>query len=286
MRHAPQDRLSIDEAVEERIRRRDRIRYGLAFGGAVLLHASTALGLVYWEPPERVAPPGEMIITFDLEAAALSDVQADQAGVAAESAPQILQPPTPPEEEVKEEEVVEEAEPAPEPIVEEEVAEVPKAEVAEVVIAPKPKKRERERERERAKEKEKEKEKPKPKRKPKPKPAPSSQAAASASTKKSEVSGRGASASPSEINAYAGRVRAAIERRKSKPSSAGSASGTAHLSFTITRSGGISGLWLSRSSGNAALDGAARGAVASAGIPAIPESLPAPMSFGVPINFR
>jgi protein TonB len=263
---AGQRSLKIAHLPEDRLVRRDRRRFGLAFGTAVLLHASTALGFVYWEPTDPVAPPGDMIITFDLEAAALSDAKAQQAGVAQESAPQAPQPPTPPEEKVKEEEIVEEIEPEPAPELKEEVAEVPKAEVAEVVIAPKKEKKE--------------------KQKPKPKPAVDSQAAAAPAVRKSDVSGIGASASPSEINAYAGRVRAAIERKKSKPASAGSSSGTVHLAFTITSSGGVVGLRLSRSSGNGALDGAARAAVASAGIPPIPPGLPSPMNFGVPINFR
>lgn len=264
MRHAPQDHAGIVQAVEDRLRRRERIGYVLAFGGAILLHASTALSLVYWEPPEPVAPPGDMVITFDMEPAALSDAKADHAGKAQESAPQTPQPPTPPEEKVKEEEVVEEVEPTPEPVLKEEVAEVPKAEMAEVVIAPKQQK--------------------KKEQKPKPKPAVASQATAPASTRKSDVGGIGASASPSEINAYAGRVRAAIERRKSKPG--GSPSGTSYVSFAISRSGGISGVRLTKSSGSAALDGAARAAVAGASIPPIPEGLPAPMSFGVPIYFK
>jgi periplasmic protein TonB len=246
--------------------RRDRLYYGLAFAGAILLHASTALSFSFWEPPEPIAPPGDMVITFDLEPAALSDENANQAGVAAQSAPQTPSPPTPPEEEVKEEEVVEEIEPTPEPIVKEEVAEVPKAEEAEVVITPKQEK--------------KEKKKPKPK----PKPAEPSPAAASAAKPKAEVAGLGASASRTEINAYAGRVRAAIERNKKVPG--GGAKGTAFLAFTITRAGGVTGLRLSRSSGAAALDSAARTAVASANLPPIPDGLPAPMNFGVPINFR
>jgi protein TonB len=259
--------LRIAPRPEDRLVRRDRLRIGLAFGGAVLLHASTALSFVYWNPADPVAPPGDMIITFDLEAAALSDAQADQAGVAEESAPEAPQPPAPAEEELKEEEeVVEEPEPEPVPELKEEIVEVPKAEEAEVVIAPKKEKKE--------------------KKKPKPKPVVQSQAAAAPAIKKSDVSGIGASASPSEINAYAGRVRAAIERKKNKPAGAGNASGTAHLAFTITSSGGIVGLRLSRSSGNSALDGAARAAVASAGIPPIPPGLPTPMNFGVPINFR
>ena len=249
-------------AREERLVRRDRLRLGLAFGGAVLLHASTALGLVYWEPPEPAAPPGEMVIVFDLEVAAASDAQADHTGKTEPLAAQAPQP-TPPEEDVKEEEVVEEIEPTPEPLVEEDVAQVPKAEEAEVIIAPKEKKK---------------------KEKKKPKPVAPSQAATSAAKPKADVAGKGASASPSEINAYLARVRAAIERSKKTP--VGGGKGVAYVAATITRSGGISGLRVARSSGIPALDSAARATVASASIPPIPEGLPASMSFGVPINFR
>lgn len=254
-------------ATEERRERRDRLYYGLAFGGAILLHASTAFSLVYWEPPEPVAPPGEMVISLDLEAAAMSDAQADTAGTKNQTVEQTPSPPTPPEEEVKEEEVVEEVEPTPEPVVEEEVAEVPKAKEAEVVITPKKEKKEK-------------------KKKPRPAPAPPSQAAASAVKPKADVGGTGASASPSEINAYTSRVRAAIERKKSKPAAAGNATGTAHYYIVITRSGGVANARLSRSSGTPALDGAARAAVMSAAIPPIPEGLPATMTFGVPIRFQ
>lgn len=251
---------------EDRLVRRDRLRLGLAFGGAVLLHASTALGLVYWEPPETINAPGEMTITIDLASAA-SETQADHAGLAKETPVETPQPPTPPEQETKEEEdVVEEPLPTPEPELKEEVAEVPKAEKAEVIIAPKPVKQE--------------------KKKPKPKPTPPTQTAAASREKPSDVSGLGASASATELNAFKARVRAAIERRKSKPASAGSANGTAHLAFTITGAGSIVGLRLSRSSGNTALDGAARAAVASASIPPIPEGLASTMNFTVPINFR
>lgn len=252
-------------AREERLARRDRLRLGLAFGGAVLLHASTALGLVYWEPPEPVAPPGEMVITLNLEAASFSNAQeVEKAGMKDESVPQTPQPPTPPEEELKEKEVVEEVEPTPEPVVEEDVAEVPKAEETEVIISPKEKKKE--------------------KKKPKPKPAAPSQAAASVAKPKADVSGTGASASATELNAYSGRVRAAVERVKKAPT--GGAKGTAHVAFTITRSGGVTGLRLSQSSGIPALDSAARAAIASANIPPIPDGLPAPIPFGVPIRFK
>jgi periplasmic protein TonB len=244
-----------------------RLRYGLAFGGAILLHASTAFSLVYWEPPEPIAPPGEMVITLNLEAAAMSDAKEDRAGMKDQSVEQTPpQPPTPPEEETKDEEAVEEIEPTPEPIVEEEIAEVPKAKEAEVVIAPKEEKKKKE-------------------QKPKPKPAAPSQAAASSAKPKANVSGTGASASPSEINAYTSRVRAAIEQRKSKPPSAGNASGTAHYYVVISRSGAITSVRLSRSSGTPSLDGAARSAVMSASIPPIPEGIPAPITFGVPIRF-
>ena len=103
---------------------------------------------------------------------------------------------------------------------------------------------------------------------------------------RADIGGSGARASPSEIAQYVGRVRAAIERNKRYPASAGGAEGLAHIAFTVTKSGAITGLRLTRSSGNPALDSAARNAVASASIPPIPEGLPGSMNLGAPISFR
>jgi protein TonB len=242
-----------------------RLRYGLAFGGALLLHASTAFGLVYWEPPQPVAPPGEMVVTLSLEAANFSNAQeVEKSGMKDETMAQTPQPPTPPEEETKEKEVVEEVEPTPEPLVEEKTAEVPKAKEAEVIISPKEQKKE--------------------KKKVRPAPAIQSHAAASTAKPKADVAGLGASASPTELNAYAARVRSAVERNKKPPMS--TVKGVAYIAFNITRSGGITGLRMARSSGVPELDSAARATIASAGFPPIPDALPAPLPFGVPVTFN
>lgn len=258
---------------DDLLRRKDRKRIAAAFVGAILLHASFALGFVNLQS-EPVAPPGEMVITVDLAPAMVSEAAGSSPAEAAESVPQEQTPPEPerpPEEvveEVKPEPLPEEpVEPEPEVVEEQKVEPPPPAEKAEVVVPTKPR--------------------PKPKPTPKPKPKPqTSQAASTTSAQRADIGGSGARATPNEINKYAGRVRAAIERKKSRPSSANGASGIAHVAFTITRSGGVTALRLTRSSGDAALDGAARAAVMAANIPPIPDSLPAAINIGVPIRFK
>jgi protein TonB len=251
-------------AVEDRLRRRDSRRFALAFAGAVLLHASTALSLTFWQPAEPVAPPGEMVITIDLAPAVMSTATAQNAGEAVESAPQKETPPEPPAP-TPEEEVVEELpEPTPEPA-KEEIIDPPKAEKAAVVLSPKKKQAK--------------------KKKEAPKPVAPSQAATASNTAKAQVGGTGASAKPSELADYIGRVRALLDRRKRYPASAGGVSGTSGLRFTVNRSGHVTGWTLTRSSGNAALDGATRAMIQGASFPPIPEGLPASLTVGVPVRF-
>lgn len=295
MRLAYDEELRLAEVkdLEERLRVSNRRRIQIAFAGAVLLHASTALGLVSWET-EPVAPPGEMVITIDLAPAMMSAEAEPIAGQSAESAPQQETPPEP--EPTPEEEVVEEEPPPPEPVqeepppepveveekieeppppepveVEESIEPPPPAEEAEVVVAPKPKPRPKNL---------------KPKPKPKPKPPAPAQAASSARAKKADVGGSGARANPSDLAKYIGRLRSALERRKRYPAAAGGASGTASLRFTVNRNGQVTGFTLTRSSGNPALDAAARAMVQGANLPAIPEGLPNSITVGVPVNFR
>lgn len=82
-------------------------------------------------------------------------------------------------------------------------------------------------------------------------------------------------------------IRARIERRKSYPSAAGRASGSVSLSLTVGASGQLLGASVSRSSGNAALDAAALGAVRKAGpFPAAPQGLgKASYSFSLALKF-
>jgi protein TonB len=158
-------------------------------------------------------------------------------------------------------------EPEPEAVEEQKIEPPPPAEKAEVVMPPKPKP------------------KPKPKSPPKPKPqAP--QAASASNTPRADIAGSGARASPSEINRYSARVRAAVERNKRVPSVAGGAKGRVHIAITISRSGGVTGLRIAGSSGNPALDAAARQAVATANIPPIPDGLPDTFNMGIPITYN
>lgn len=288
MRRPDPDEMRPDPLeAETRLRRRDGRRLGMAFAGALMLHASLALAFVTWET-EPVAPPGEMVITIDLAPAVASAATEPVAGQAAASAPQQQTPPEPqPEPEpVEPEPVVEEPPPLPEPVEEEvvkeeppppepeapeaEIAEPPPpAEKAEVVVAPK-----------------KEKPKAKPRPTPKPKPAAAAQAAAASSDRRADVGGSGAKASPSDLAKYIGRLRSALERSKRYPASANGASGTASLRFTVDRSGNVTGYTLTRSSGNAALDAATRAMIKSANLPPIPDGLPNSITVGVPVNFR
>jgi protein TonB len=267
-------------ALEDRIRRMDSRRLIFAFAGALVLHASTGIAFISWSP-EPVTPPGEMVITIDLAPAVASAATEPIAGETAQSAPQQVSPPEP--EPVEQEELVEEIkpdplppeevpkpiEPEPETVKQEAIEPPPPAEKAEVVVAPaKPKP------------------KPKPKAKLKPTPPAPAQAARSASTQRADIGGSGARASPSDIAKYIGRLRAALERNKRYPASAGGASGTASLRFTVNRAGAVTSYTLTRSSGNAALDAATRAMVQGANLPPIPEDLPGSITVGVPVNFR
>jgi protein TonB len=205
-----------------------------------------------------------MVITVDLEPAVMSTATAQNSGQTEQSAPSPESPPEPPSP-TPEEKVVEDVpEPTPEPA-KEEIVDPPKAEEAEVVVAPKKKKQEQ--------------------KKAAPKPVAPSQAATAANVAKAQVGGSGASASPSDLANYIGRLRALLDRRKHYPASAGGASGTAAVRFTVNRSGQVTAWTLTRSSGNAALDGAARAMIQGASLPPIPEGLPASLTVGVPVRF-
>jgi protein TonB len=82
-------------------------------------------------------------------------------------------------------------------------------------------------------------------------------------------------------------IRARIEKRKRYPSAADGASGTVTVRLTIARSGALTGLSIVGSSGNPALDEAAKKAVRSAGrFPAAPKGLPQDSyNFTLPMRF-
>lgn len=260
---------------EDFFRRKDKQRVAAAFVGAILLHSSLAFAFVNLQA-DSVEPPGDLVITVDLAPAMVSDAIADKPP--AEASEPVPQEETPPEPEIPEE-VVEDvkpeplpeepAEPEPEVVEEQKIEPPPPVEKAEVVMPAKPKP----------------KPKPKPKSKPKPKPqAP--QAASATNAPRADIAGSGARASPSEIAKYSGRVRAAVERNKRIPSVSRGVTGRVHIVITISRSGSVTGLRIARSSGNAALDAAARQAVATANIPPIPDGLPDAFNIGVPITYN
>lgn len=96
-------------------------------------------------------------------------------------------------------------------------------------------------------------------------------------------SGKGrASASQGDILSYAALVRARVAANR--PSGSGQ-NGTVVVSFGISSSGGITHVSISRSSGSATLDNAARSAVRSAG-PFPPPPNGAGRSFSVPFHFQ
>lgn len=106
-------------------------------------------------------------------------------------------------------------------------------------------------------------------------------AAAGGKGKKSE-GGSGASSK------YPGQVQVRVSRATRYPASAKGSNGEAHVTFTVAANGGISGIKLSRSSGNAALDDAALAAVERAApFPPIPEDAGrSSWTFTVPVAFR
>ena len=82
-------------------------------------------------------------------------------------------------------------------------------------------------------------------------------------------------------------IRSRIERRKTYPSAARGAAGTVTVRLTVSRSGQLGAVTVTKSSGNAALDQAATRAVTSARkFPAAPKGLTdASYSFTLPITF-
>ena len=140
---------------------------------------------------------------------------------------------------------------------------------------------------------------PKPK-KPAEKPAPKPQQQASlgnggadnadSQAKKAAAGGKGkkAEGGSGASSKYPGQVQVRVSRATRYPASAKGSNGEAHVTFTVAANGGISGVKLSRSSGNAALDDAALAAVERAApFPPIPEDAGrSSWTFTVPVAFR
>lgn len=109
------------------------------------------------------------------------------------------------------------------------------------------------------------------------------------------MAGTGASDTASLSNArvadltrqWGNRLRARIERRKSKPRGS-HGTGTAHVRFVVTADGRVTSISLARSSGIAAYDEAALNAVKRAGrLPKAPKGIgDGPFPFTLPLEFR
>lgn len=122
----------------------------------------------------------------------------------------------------------------------------------------------------------------KPKPQPKPKPSAPSAAQKSAGQGQTGAAGAAATKSPSLSQSqarsltaqWAGQILSRIERKKRFPPSARGRSGAVSLTLTVAANGTLQSAQISRSSGHAALDGAAMQAVQRAGrLPAAPAAL-------------
>ncbi len=97
--------------------------------------------------------------------------------------------------------------------------------------------------------------------------------------------GRKKAAGRAVIANYRGRVQSHLSRYKRSPG--GGRRGRTVVSFTILRSGGVTGVRLVRSSGNQAIDRASLSMVRRASpFPAIPAGGPSRMRFSVPVSYR
>ena len=118
-------------------------------------------------------------------------------------------------------------------------------------------------------------------------PAPRTSAPPRVERQAQAASAASAGATASAIDSYNQRVRAHLMRFHQYPSAANGQRGVARLSFTLSRSGQVSGSRLGGSSGVAALDAQAMAMIRQASpFPAIPSEVPqGSMSFSIPVEF-
>ena len=118
-------------------------------------------------------------------------------------------------------------------------------------------------------------------------PAPRTSAPPRVERQAQAASAASAGATASAIASYNQRVRAHLMRFHQYPSAANGQRGVARLSFTLSRSGQVSGSRLGGSSGVAALDAQAMAMIRQASpFPAIPPEVPqGSMSFSNPVEF-
>ena len=137
---------------------------------------------------------------------------------------------------------------------------------------------------------------PEPVREPAPEPAPEPQrrVAEAAPAAPQAAPSAGSTAAPAvtegqrqtAMSDWSGRVRAAVERRKSYPRAAGRATGVAVIRISVSGAGALQGLALAQSSGNALLDEAALNAARAARYPVAPDVLGGGVfTFNLPVNF-
>ncbi|CAM5374588.1 energy transducer TonB [Frigidibacter albus] len=142
---------------------------------------------------------------------------------------------------------------------------------------------------------------PKPRAEPQPRRQPATPPSASAPAQRAAGSGGGAFAGAAgsaesatsraranDLKAgWGAAIRARVERRKSYPRDAGSASGTVTVEVSVARNGALLGVAVTSSSGSPALDAALLKAVRAAGrFPAAPAGLgEASYSFILPMSF-
>ena len=120
-------------------------------------------------------------------------------------------------------------------------------------------------------------------------PAPRTSAPASAATRASPSASMAGSAAAAALPSYRQMLVSHLQRFKQYPAALKSAgvAGTSTLSFTVTRNGGVSGVRLSGSSGNAALDAETMAMIRRAQpLPAfLPGMTQSSLSFSVPVRF-
>ncbi|MBR1248139.1 energy transducer TonB [Bradyrhizobium sp. AUGA SZCCT0169] len=118
-------------------------------------------------------------------------------------------------------------------------------------------------------------------------PAPRTAAPPRVERQAQAASAASAGASASALASYNQRVRAHLMRFHQYPSAANGQRGVARLSFTVSRSGQVSGGRLSGSSGVAALDAQASAMIRQASpFPPIPSEIPqGSISFTIPVAF-
>jgi len=94
----------------------------------------------------------------------------------------------------------------------------------------------------------------------------------------------GTAPSASQMAQWGGAIRAAIQRRQSRPTTR--ARGTVHLRLQVSAEGRLVSVNVAQGSGNAALDQAALRAVQGASLPRAPAGISGTHHFNLPLNYQ